>query len=138
MLKFTITQRITIFGPRKSATDEVLFRLRARLPASLRQHDTLLRRTGGIRCCASRTARSRVLLLYLFVSSLSLSLSLSLWLSVSVSLLHGFYLSLSSHSLALSISIWQRIKNIDLVTGLGGHFATKVCSRCGCSATNPH
>ena len=33
--------------------------------------------------------------------------------------------------------IWQRIKNIGLVTGLGGHFATKVCNRRGCSATNP-
>ena len=32
--------------------------------------------------------------------------------------------------------IWQRIKNIGLVTGLGGHFATKVCNRRGCSATN--
>ena len=33
--------------------------------------------------------------------------------------------------------IWQRIKNIGLVTGLGGLFATKVCHRRGCSATNP-
>ena len=33
--------------------------------------------------------------------------------------------------------IWQRIQNIGLVTGLGGHFVTKVCSRRGCSATNP-
>ena len=33
--------------------------------------------------------------------------------------------------------IWQRIKNICLLTGLGGHFATKVCNRRGCSATSP-
>ena len=37
----------------------------------------------------------------------------------------------------LYIYIWQRIKSIGLVTGLGGHFATKDCSRRGCSATNP-
>ena len=28
-------------------------------------------------------------------------------------------------------------QTIGLVTGLGGHFATKVCNRRGCSATNP-
>ena len=37
----------------------------------------------------------------------------------------------------LYMYIWQRIKNIGLVTGLGGHFATKDCNRQGCSATNP-
>ena len=31
----------------------------------------------------------------------------------------------------IDIQIWQRIKNIGLVTGLGGHFATKVCNRRG-------
>ena len=36
-----------------------------------------------------------------------------------------------------SIHICQRITNIGLVTGLGGHFVTKVCNRRGCSATNP-
>ena len=28
-------------------------------------------------------------------------------------------------------------QNFGLVTGLGGHFATKVCNRRGCSGTNP-
>ena len=36
----------------------------------------------------------------------------------------------------MHLHIWQRIKNIGLVTGLGGHFATQVCNRQGCSATN--
>ena len=35
------------------------------------------------------------------------------------------------------IWIWQRIENIGLVASFGGHFATKVCNRRGCSATNP-
>ena len=48
-----------------------------------------------------------------------------------------------SHTQYIHMYIWQRIKhmaanqNIGLVTGLGGHFATKVCIRRGCSATNP-
>ena len=46
----------------------------------------------------------------------------------------------SAHTCKLvlcDIGIWQRIKNIGLVTGLGGHFATMVCNGRGCSATNP-
>ena len=41
------------------------------------------------------------------------------------------------HSIDHVVIIRPRIKNIGLETGLGGHFATKVCNRRGCSATNP-
>ena len=33
--------------------------------------------------------------------------------------------------ICIYIYMWQRIKNIGVVTGLGGHFATKVCNRRG-------
>ena len=56
--------------------------------------------------------------------------------------LGAHYLDWDVHSVVLYdmyiyIYGWQRIKNIGLVAGLGGHFATKVCNRRECSATNP-
>ena len=38
----------------------------------------------------------------------------------------------------MHIHIWQRLKNIGLVTGLGGLFATRFVAESGRPATNPH
>ena len=55
-------------------------------------------------------------------------LAYSTWYMYGICMVHGTY---------AYVYMWQRIKNIGLVTGLGSHFATKVCYRRGCSATNP-
>ena len=60
------------------------------------------------------------------------SIYLSTYLPTYLAIYPSIYLSRYGYKY-----MWQRIKNIGLVTGLGGHFATKVCSRWGCSATDP-
>ena len=63
-----------------------------------------------------------------------ISMYIHTYLFVYLSIYLSIYLSFIFYTY---IYIWQRIKNIGLVTGLGGHFATKACNRPERSATNP-